>query len=82
MIRCLDSRNETTAGRHKQDRILWNRNNGWADVAGKHDALHDLRELRARGMLDKDRLIGFVVSRKGFESVVRLGKLVDRVLGE
>ncbi|MDY7542128.1 MULTISPECIES: hypothetical protein [unclassified Cryobacterium] len=64
------------------DRILWNRNNGWADAAGKRDALHDLRQLRAVGRLDKDGLIGFMVSRKGFEAVVRLGKLVDRVLGE
>jgi hypothetical protein len=82
MIHCLDSRNETTAGRHKQDRFLWNGNNGWADAAGKRDALHDLREFRVLGILDKDRLIGFMVSRKGLEAVARLGKLVDGVLGE
>ncbi|TFC22097.1 hypothetical protein E3O55_18950 [Cryobacterium sp. MDB1-18-2] len=64
------------------DRILWNGNNGWADAAGKRDALHDLRELRAMGLLDKDRLIGFMVSDKGFEAVARLVKLVDGVLGE
>jgi hypothetical protein len=52
-------------------RILWNGNNGWADAAGKRDALHDLRELRAVGGLDKDRLLGYLVGRKGFEAVGR-----------
>lgn len=64
------------------ERILWNGNNGWSDAAGKRDALHDLRELRAMGKLDKDLLIGYLVSRKHYEAVVRLGKLVDGVLAE
>ena len=57
-------------------------NNGWADAAGKRNALHDLREVRALGKLDKDLLIGQLVSRKHYEAVVRLGKLVDGVLAE
>lgn len=64
------------------ERILWNGNNGWADAAGKRDALHDLRELRVMGKLDKDSLIGYMVSREDYEAVVRLGKLVDTVLTE
>lgn len=31
------------------ERILWNGNKRWSDAAGKRDALHDLRELRALG---------------------------------
>ncbi|TFC48910.1 hypothetical protein [Cryobacterium shii] len=64
------------------ERILWNGNNGWADAAGKRDALRDLRELRVLGKLDKDLLIGYMVSREDYEAVVRLGKLVDAVLTE
>lgn len=64
------------------ERILWNGNNGWADAPGKRDALHDLRELRALGKLNKGLLIGYMVSRTYYDDVVRLGKLVDKVLAE
>lgn len=60
------------------ERIVWNGNNSWFDKAGQRDALRDLRELKARGELDKDELIGYLLGRKSLRALEQLEKLIDK----
>lgn len=62
------------------DRILWNGNNGWRDAPGKRDARRDLNELRDRGVLDKEQLLGYLVGEKSSRTLEHLASLIDKTL--
>lgn len=61
------------------ERLLWNGNNGWADARGKRQAVVDLDQLRERGELKRDLILGYMLQKKNHEAVARLAKLIDNV---
>lgn len=62
------------------DRIDFNGNNGWTKGHGADSSLRIMRDMDARGELDKDLLLGYMLAKgHGGTRIKRLSSLVDKV---
>lgn len=65
------------------DRLDFCGNNGWGDDYGRRDALRILQELKAKGLLEKEALLGDMRAR-GHDTgrLKRLRQLIDKVAND
>jgi hypothetical protein len=61
--------------------IHFNGNNGWSRGFGQDQAKRVLSDMQAKGILDRDMVLGTMVARGHYgDSVERLGKVIDRLV--